>query len=161
MVSSKLGHGTVFKIFLPVTSQDKILTVKDQQTSLTSKAMSTETLLLVEDEAAVRYVAARTLRRRGYVVLEAADGLEALEFFDGGEMTIDLVVSDVIMPRMGGVDLLEELKSRNVLKKMLFTSGYTDDAFRGREELRSQYPFLQKPYSPEALARMVRQLLDD
>jgi signal transduction histidine kinase/ActR/RegA family two-component response regulator len=161
MVSSKLGNGTVFKIFLPVTSQDKVLTAKDQQTPLTSKAMSTETLLLVEDEAAVRHVAARTLRRRGYVVLEAADGLEALEFFDGGEMTIDLVVSDVIMPRMGGVDLLEELKSRSVLKKMLFTSGYTDDAFRGRKELRSQYPFLQKPYSPEALARMVRQILDD
>jgi CheY-like chemotaxis protein len=122
-------------------------------------ATGAETILLVEDEPAVRQVAARMLTLAGYRVLEASDGVEALEVFDSAAADIALVVTDVVMPRLGGAELARRLRERSPRLRVLFTSGYTEDAMVVERLDRGQ-AFLQKPYLPVALTGRVRALLD-
>ena len=122
------------------------------------RAASCKTILLVEDEEAVRDIAAGVLRRAGYRVLEAADGIEALELDAMFGAGIDLVLTDVVMPRLGGPELVRRLSANAPGRKVLFTSGYS--ASPVSETLEAGQSFLQKPYLPSTLVAAVRALLE-
>jgi signal transduction histidine kinase len=157
-VYSEIGHGTTFKIYLPRVDAP----VEDFARPSITQAIpqGTETILLVEDEAAVRQIAARTLRAQGYTVIEAANGTEALQITHTHPGAINLILTDVVMPSMGGGALVEQLKALYPAIKMLFTSGYTDDTIVHHGQLKPGVQFIQKPFSPAALARKVRDVLD-
>ena len=119
-----------------------------------------ETVLLVEDEPTVREIAARILREYGYTVIEAGDGEEALRLIDHGNLPIDLLVTDVIMPKIQGGSLAERVSAIYPCVRVVFMSGYTDGMLVDRQDLLARSAYLQKPFSPGALARKVREVLD-
>src|SRR6266568_6207173 len=122
---------------------------------------SSETLLLVEDERSVRHLAYEVLEHQGYTVIRATNGQEALNAVRRHKgPPIRLVVTDVIMPQMGGKVMAEWLKATYPDLKILFTSGYTDDAIAQHGVLEPGVAFLAKPYTPTALAHKVREILD-
>ncbi len=123
-------------------------------------ARGTETLLLVEDEPGVRSLATLVLQTDGYTVLEAKHGGEALLLCEQFRGKIHMLVTDVIMPQMSGPQLAERLSIVRPNLKVLYLSGYTDDAIVHHGVLNPDTPFLQKPFSPTALARKVREVLD-
>jgi PAS domain S-box-containing protein len=157
-VYSEVGHGTTFKIYLPRV--DERADAAQQATALPESVRGTETVLLAEDAAAVRAVARQVLERNGYAVLEAPNGRTALDLAVKHRGPIHLLVTDVIMPEMSGRQLAERLKEPRPELKVLFVSGYTDDAIIRHGILEPGIAFLQKPFSPESLARKVRELLD-
>ena len=119
-----------------------------------------ETLLVADDELSVRTLAGHILRRYGYTVLEAANGKEALELVEKHEGPLDMLVSDVQMPVMGGRELAESLVKIRPGIKVLLLSGYTDDGRVRNGVIREEYAFLPKPFTPSELAKRVRQILD-
>ena len=156
-VYSEPGCGTVFKIYLPCagkTCQGQSPSRKDE-----TAAPGTETLLLVEDEGAVRRASAEFLRMLGYKVLEAKDGLEALSIAKEHEPKIDLVVTDVVMPNMSGGELAKQLTGVAPAMKFLFVSGYAGKMVLDHNVLDLQTNFLQKPYSLKELAGKIRATL--
>ena len=155
-VASTLGHGTTFEIYLPAVNERPEPVEEPREAPL---ARGTETILLAEDDEVLRTLTARILTSQGYRVLEASDGVEALRVADRHHGTLDLLTTDMVMPSMGGHDLANELSARRPGLKVLFVSGYTDDAV-GRGELQPGDAFLQKPIDPKMLARKVRQMLD-
>jgi two-component system cell cycle sensor histidine kinase/response regulator CckA len=157
-VYSELGHGTVFKVYFPVAELPAD-PPRGQRNDADLRKQAWETVLLVEDEDAVRALAREVLRRQGYVVLEARHGVDALRLAEGHLDDIHLMITDVVMPHMGGRELAERLCSLRRKMKVLFMSGYTDHALMNRA-LTPGSSFLQKPFNPEALARKVRQILD-
>jgi len=159
-VQSKLGKGSTFKIYFPRVEQAVAMSTK------TDKAISfprgTETLLLVEDDPSVRHLACSILEMQGYTVLRANNGQDALHVArEHKGSPIRLVITDVIMPLMGGKVMAEWLKATYPDLKILFTSGYTDDAIAQHGVLEAGVAFLSKPYAPATLARKVRAMLDD
>jgi signal transduction histidine kinase len=158
-VSSEQGQGTAFKIYFPRILQPLDISIKAIQTGPLPRG--TETLLLVEDEPSVRHLAVTVLEAQGYKVLSAANGQEALNTARNHRGSlIRLVVTDVIMPQMGGKVMAEWLKIANPDLKVLFTSGYTDDALTHQGVLGDGVEYLPKPYSPATLLHKVRELLD-
>ncbi|HEX9348948.1 MAG TPA: response regulator, partial [Gemmatimonadales bacterium] len=155
-VYSELGHGTSFKIYLPQV--DAVPTTA--AVARVDLPRGTETVLLVEDAAAVRAVARQVLQRQGYRVLEASDGEDALHLAARHQGTIDLVLTDVVMPRAGGRELAERLLAVRPDTRVLYMSGYTDDSVVRHGILEGGVAYLQKPFSPEGLARKVREVLD-
>jgi CheY-like chemotaxis protein len=125
-----------------------------------SNLSGNETVLLVEDEDTVRALAGEVLRRNGYAVLEARHSLEALRVVERHQESIDLMVTDIVMSHMTGRDLAERIRQGRPSMKVLFISGYVDHASVQRE-LAGGLPFLQKPFTPEAFARKVREVLDN
>ena len=119
-----------------------------------------ETILLAEDEPSVRTFTARVLRDKGYTVLEATNGFDALQVAEGHGAKIDLLLTDVVMPRVGGKELFERLKPLRPAIKVLFTSGYTSNAIVHHGILNPGIAFLPKPFSPVYLAHKVREILD-
>jgi two-component system, cell cycle sensor histidine kinase and response regulator CckA len=119
-----------------------------------------ETILVVEDEDLVRGFACRYLRNEGYVTQESTDGERALELLAGEANTVDLVLTDAVMPRMSGRELADHVARLRPALPVLFMSGYTNDEITRRGLLNPGVPFLQKPFSPEALANKVREVLD-
>jgi two-component system cell cycle sensor histidine kinase/response regulator CckA len=117
-------------------------------------------VLLVEDEDAVRSFAARALGTRGYQVLEASTGAEALEVFEEHHGDVDLVVSDVVMPEMDGPTLMKQLRQDNPDIKIIFISGYAEDAFRRNLAENEHFMFLQKPFDLKQLAAAVKSALE-
>jgi two-component system cell cycle sensor histidine kinase/response regulator CckA len=113
----------------------------------------------VEDEDSVRNFAVRALKRQGYEVLEAASGVEAMEVVEREEGRIDIVVSDVVMPEMDGPTLLKRLRLRDPQLKVIFVSGYPDDAFRKSLDPDQQFAFLPKPFTLPQLAAKVKEEL--
>jgi len=156
-VYSEAGAGTTFKIYLPVVHEQPTELITSEESTL---PRGTETVLLVEDEDAVREMAALALRRLGYDVLTAPGGDEALQVMDGREHMIDLLVTDVVMPKLSGRELAELLWTRHRELKVLFISGYTDDAIMRHGVLQSDVSFLHKPFTLDALARKVREVLE-
>ncbi|MGA8754016.1 response regulator [Candidatus Deferrimicrobium sp.] len=157
-VYSEVGKGTTFKIFLPRVEDE------DAGTPVSSLPMEllegSETVLLVEDEKIVRDVGARILERSGYRVMQAGNGDEAIALaMEYGER-IDLLMTDVVMPGMHGRELANRLTRIHPETRVLFTSGYTDDAIVHHGVLDEGVSFIGKPYSPSALAKKVREVLD-
>jgi CheY-like chemotaxis protein len=159
-VSSELGQGTTFKIYFPRIEPSAHAVTKPLSPTGPVRR-GTETLLLVEDEPSVRHLAEGVLKGQGYTVLTAPNGQDALRVArEHRGQPISLVVTDVIMPRMGGKVMAEWLKTTYPGLKVLFTSGYTEDAIAQHGVLDEGVEFLPKPYSPASLARKVRELLD-
>jgi CheY-like chemotaxis protein len=160
-VSSKLGQGTTFDIYFPRVSKPD----DDTPTSLNpigGAKGGTETLLVVEDEASLRNLARAVLEKLGYTVLLASDGLDGLRAVREHEGTpIRLVITDVIMPGMNGKVMADKLIASHPGLKILFTSGYTDDAIAPDSALDPGVHLLLKPHTPAALAHKVRELLDE
>ncbi|MFH1742854.1 MAG: response regulator [bacterium] len=155
---SEPGKGATFKIYLPRV-EEATESAKPKRTS-TGSYRGTETILLVEDEEVVRNLVSRMLKEHGYTVLEASSGSEALQMCARREGPIHLLVTDVVMPGMSGRDLSERLSSERPEIKVLYMSGYTDNAIVQHGVLEEGVHFLQKPIMPEALARKVREVLD-
>ena len=120
-----------------------------------------ETILLVEDEEGVRALTSQVLSSCGYKVIEARDGHEALRLASESQGQIELLLTDVVMPRMGGRELSEKLAELHPRMKVLFLSGYTDDAVVRHGILEAEVAFLQKPFTPASLAVKVRDILDE
>ncbi|HXA44555.1 MAG TPA: response regulator [Candidatus Angelobacter sp.] len=159
VVDSELGKGTTFKVYFPRVEQPLDVAVKQIQTGPLPRG--TETLLVVEDEPSVRHLARGVLESQGYEVLSASNGQDALNVArEHKGPPIRLVVTDVIMPLMDGKVMAEWLKTTNSGLKILFTSGYTDDAIAHHGVLEKGIEFLSKPYTPAILARKVRAMLD-
>ena len=159
-VYSEVGQGTTFKVYFPRVEQPLDAAVRAVQTGPLPRG--TETLLLVEDDPSVRKLARDVLAAKGYDVLAAANGQDALRLvYEHKGSAIHLVISDVIMPLMGGKVMAEWLRISNPDIKILFTSGFTDDIVAQSGALEPEVKFLLKPYTPGMLARKVRELLDD
>ncbi|HUD84648.1 MAG TPA: ATP-binding protein, partial [Candidatus Saccharimonadales bacterium] len=157
-VQSGLGQGTTFKIYFPRVDQP-LDVAACPRTGPTPRG--TETLLVVEDEPTLRNLARSVLELQGYKVLSANNGQDALRIVrDHKGSPIQLVITDVIMPLMGGKVMAEWLRTANPELKILFTSGYTDDAVTQHELLAEGVEFLPKPYTPAMLARKIREMLD-
>ncbi len=160
-VHSEVGKGTTFKIYFPRIEQPLDVTTK-RAVSTEPLPRGTETLLIVEDEPSVRHLAVGVLKAQGYEVLSATNGQDGLHVArDHKGPPIRLVVTDVIMPLMNGKVMAEWLKATYPDLKILFTSGYTDDAIAKHGVLEPGIAFLSKPYTPATLARKVRSMLDD
>ncbi len=154
---SEPGQGATFRIYLPrhtaVVEEEQ---VKKEEARKSVDATGHGTILLVEDEDAVRAFGARALASRGYTVLEASSGLHALEVVDEMKGKIDLIVSDVVMPEMDGPTMFGELRKRGVLCKVIFVSGYAEDAFAKNLPAGEDFGFLPKPFSLKQLIEAVK-----
>jgi two-component system, cell cycle sensor histidine kinase and response regulator CckA len=165
-VDSEVGKGTTFRVFLPrhVPSLSEITPPKTELMP-TSRAKVDDTgqgtILLVEDEEGLRGLNARGLASRGYSVLEAGNGVEAIEVLERHGGKIDLVVSDVVMPEMDGPTLLKELRQRNAELKIIFVSGYAEEAFAKSLPEGGQFAFLPKPFTLKQLVAMVKETIAD
>jgi two-component system cell cycle sensor histidine kinase/response regulator CckA len=155
-VESEPGKGTAFRIYLPCVEE---AAVEDEPGRAQPLPFGSETILLAEDEPQVRRLAARVLNDLGYKVIEAPDGERALAVADSGEK-FDLLLTDVVMPGMNGNQLAQAVRERRPGQRVLFMSGYTDDAVLRRSLSEHAIEFLQKPFAPSALARKVRDVLD-
>ena len=162
-VDSEVGKGTTFRIMLPrhveKEGEEQAAEIKKapEHTDLTGSAR----ILLVEDEEAGRAFAARALASRGYKVHEASTGTEALELIDEIDEQIDLVISDVMMPEMDGPTLLKKLRETQPDLKIIFVSGYAEDAFAKNLDENDTFSFLPKPFSLKQLATAVKEVLED
>jgi CheY-like chemotaxis protein len=157
-VYSEPGQGATFKIYLPAAKTTPHLSFPQQ--TVPEVPGGSETILLVEDEEIVRRLVITVLEEKGYSLLEAERGDEALALVQAHPGQIDLLITDVVMPGMSGRVLAEQLAALRPGQKVLYTSGYTDDAVVRHGLLTAEVEFLSKPFSPTALAAKVRQVLD-
>ena len=172
-VDSEEGKGTSFHIFLPRHHAEQEAQVEAPAEALAAngaaKDAATEakradftgqgTILLVEDEEGLRSLNARGLRSRGYSVIEASNGVEAMEALEEKNGAVDLVVSDVVMPEMDGPTLLKEMRGRNPDLKIIFVSGYAEDAFEKSLPENEQFAFLPKPFTLAQLVAAVKETM--
>jgi CheY-like chemotaxis protein len=156
-VYSELGRGTTFKIYLPAVEAPVAVAVPERASPETLRG--TETVLLVEDLSAVRAVTREVLERYGYSVLTAADGEAALEVAAAYAGQIDLLLTDVVIPKLSGRDVADRLAAMRPGLKVLYMSGYTDDAIVRHGVLQAGIAYLQKPFAPDALVRKVSEAL--
>jgi len=151
------GRGTAVRIYLPVTT---LLMEPERPTVAPVQTEGTETLLLVEDNAAVRELSARALKRRGYTVYEAGNADEAIDWATTTSVKPQLLVTDVVMPGLSGPNLAARLMQLNPRLRVLYMSGYSDDATSVHGAFWGGVPLLQKPFTPAQLAERVRMTLD-
>ncbi len=157
-VETQIGKGTTFRVHLPLSRESVPEGAREDSTGTDSGGA--ETILLVEDESAVRFIASRLLRSKGYSVIEAVNGPDALDQSGRHSGVIDLLITDLVMPRMSGREFSEQFLRLRPGTPVLFISGYTDDDVVRDLIARGGAAFLQKPFEPEALARTARRLLD-
>ncbi len=157
---SEPGNGTCFKVYLPRAHPDSDTPAVEERTP--APACGSETILVVEDEDALRTLVVDGLKRCGFSVLEAPDGPTALERYAGEDAEqIDLILTDVVMPRMNGKELVTRLKPTHPDAKILYISGYTDDAIVNHGVLEPGTPFLHKPFTLDQLIRKIQALLNE
>ncbi|MDB6059502.1 MAG: Blue-light-activated protein [Verrucomicrobiales bacterium] len=156
-VYSEPGSGTTFKIYLPAIQSNVLPAPMIDETD--ALPGGTETILIVEDDEAVRTLASAVLGECGYSIELARDGAEALAVIESGRR-FDMILTDVIMPKVSGRQLYDRAKEKLQTTKVLFMSGYTDDALANRGVLEQGFNFLEKPFSPTGLANKVRKVLD-
>jgi two-component system cell cycle sensor histidine kinase/response regulator CckA len=159
-VDSKPGQGTTFEIYLPRAEEAKAPAAAAKLLDLTTVSKGTETILLVEDEIGIRELASHFLGGQGYMVLTAMDGNEALRIAEGHEDLIHLLVTDIVMPNVGGTELAQRLRQVRPEIKVLFMSGYPDHPAIASGDVGVQTAVLQKPFLLDTLAHKVRSLLD-
>ncbi len=157
-VYSELGIGTTFKIYWP--RSEKHQAPSKVERSDRPEPRGCETVLFVEDQEGVRTLCRHVLEEFGYTVLEARDGVEALLVAQQHPDQIDLLATDVVLPKMGGREVAENFAASRPSTKVLYMSGYTDDAVVRHGVLEAQVAFLQKPFSPHALVAKIREVLD-
>jgi DNA-binding NtrC family response regulator len=158
-VSSRVGRGSTFEIYLPEATDNQSAARAPRGQEIASHG--TETILLVEDDAGVRRLASTALRNYGYTVLEASDGIAAQALIHEYRDSLDLVITDVIMPGgLSGVRLADYVVRQRAQIKILYMSGYADNAIAHQDALDARRAFLQKPFTPATLARKVREVLD-
>jgi len=157
-VYSEPGQGTTFKIYLPLAA-DVVETPKTQAAT-PAPVRGSETILLVEDEESVRGLVSDFLKTTGHTVLEATEGEEAIRLVAAHGDQIDLLISDVVMPKMSGRELWNNLRKRMPKLKVLFISGYTDDSIVRHGVIDGDVAFLQKPFTMRALSSKIREVLD-
>jgi len=157
-VDSEPGCGAKFKIYLPRVDKAKEPVVERAESEMVG---GNETILVVEDEAAVRTMAISMLKRLGYRVIEAANGKEAIEVARSHPERLDLVLSDIVMPEMGGEELAKWMRTAFPQTKILFTSGYPNHAFENPDTLGPGTAFIPKPFVLQTLARQVRAILNE
>ena len=157
-ITSELGKGSHFAIYLPVTEKDPI----EQAGALPEQQLpeGTETILIAEDEIAVRFLMRSILQQRGYRVIDAANGKEALNLVAKFQGDVQLLITDVVMPKMRGTQLVAELRKQNPNLAVLYVSGYAEQVALEGGLFNSETTFLQKPFSNDSLAIKVRTLLD-
>jgi PAS domain S-box-containing protein len=157
-VYSEPGEGTTFRIYLPLTHSD----VGEEPLALRAEtpAGGTETILLAEDDEAVRVLMKRLLTEFGYTVIEAVDGADAVNKFTANSAAIDLILSDLIMPRMNGKEAVDEIRKVRPGVKVIFSSGYSPDTIHQKVSLTESGHLIAKPVSPTELLRKVRSVLD-
>jgi two-component system cell cycle sensor histidine kinase/response regulator CckA len=156
-VDSAVGEGTTFRIFLPRHEPEASEVAAKLETAKPAGDLTGHgTILLVEDEEAVRAFGARALTSRGYTVLEAASGVEALEAVDKAGGKIDLIVSDVVMPEMDGPTMFGELRKRGVKCRVIFVSGYAEEAFAKNLPEGEDFGFMPKPFTLKQLIEAVK-----
>ena len=156
---SELGKGTTFKIYLPRVAEAAAEAVEKR--AEVRSPNGTERVLVVEDDAMVRRLITQTLRKHGYEVVESSNGADALQIVAVDDRPLALLVTDVVMPGMSGLELAENLRRSRPVIHVLFMSGYTDDAVVRHGLLDAAMAFLQKPFTPSGLARKVREVLDE
>lgn len=157
-VRSQEGKGTTFSIYFPQV-EDRL--AEKEEAVVEAPEPGNETILVVEDEVSVRRLARDFLERRGYKVLEAPGPLEAIEMVHQYEQPIHLLLTDIVMPKMNGSELAGKVLSWRPKTKVLYMSGYTDDPLLWRGFQRHDNAFLQKPFTLDALAREIRNVLDN
>ncbi|HVH99538.1 MAG TPA: PAS domain-containing protein [Enhygromyxa sp.] len=157
LVHSSPGVGTTFEILLPALARDEA-TIEDAATP--SLPSGSETVLFVEDDAAVRFMGARILSEQGYRVLEASSGHAALQLASEHDGMIDILVTDVVMPHMSGIELARRMLEQQPELRVLYTSGYTEHAIVQEGVVEPRIAFLQKPYVLDTLLAKVREILD-
>jgi two-component system cell cycle sensor histidine kinase/response regulator CckA len=166
-VDSEVGKGTTFQIFLPRHHAEPEIEAETHATNGAPKADAKPrtdltgqgTILLVEDEEGLRALNARGLRSRGYSVIEASNGVEAMEALEQEGGVVDLVVSDVVMPEMDGPTLLKAMRDRNPDLRVIFVSGYAEDAFEKSLPENQQFSFLPKPFTLSQLVAAVKETM--
>ena len=160
-IDSEPGKGTAFRIYWPATDEELPQDFADDSSELSTEV--TENILVVEDDEAVRDIACSFLKSLGYKALEASNGIEALELIKKKNliMDIDLLLTDMVMPEMGGEELAQKIKEINPGIKILLSSGYTDSQIIKSGMRTQDYNFLPKPYSVQQLAKKVRAVLDN
>ncbi len=157
-VYSEPGRGTTFKIYLPRAVGVEV--VQKRAAKYMDSARIGETVLLIEDEGAVRTLARRVLESRGFTVLDAGNGADAVRIAKEFEGPIHLMLCDVVLPDMNGREIGERVLELRAETRPLFMSGYTDDDAKLQGVLDARAPFLEKPFTPDSLTRMVREVLD-
>jgi len=156
-VESEPGAGAEFTVYLPaVDVAESIVEMKEHDAALRGN----ETIMLVEDEECVRKLTKSVLESQGYTLLEASNGLEALQTTESYSYPIHLLITDVVMPEVGGRELARRMRDRRPLMKVLFVSGYSDQVVTTDDETNESITFLQKPFSPLTLLRKLRSILD-
>ena len=158
-VDSEVGKGTSFNIYLPRLRADTNAAPVEVVAAPTRDVTGQDTILLVEDEEAVRSFAARALRMRGYNVLEAGGGEEALEIVKSEAHTIHLIITDVVMPSMDGPTMVRHVKQLKPDLRVIFMSGYAEEAFRRNDQSSEDIHFLPKPFGLKQLAAKVKEVL--
>jgi CheY-like chemotaxis protein len=158
MTYSEVGHGTTFRIYFPRVRETPEL--RDKKSHQEGFAKGSETILIVEDEEALRELARELLEANGYKVIEAELGENALRLVEGSQTPIDLLLTDVVMPGMGGKQLAKQLLELRPGLHVLYMSGYTDDVINNRGVLPENTLLLPKPFTRAVLLRKVREALD-
>lgn len=158
-VASQFGSGSTFTIYLPRQSST-VAPSRPPAVAVHPLPTGRESILVVEDEPAVRELIFNLLHQQGYDVIEASDGDEALRIMEQTLKAIHLLVADLVMPRLGGCELAQRLALQRPGLKVLYISGYSDDSVLQREGLPASADLLRKPFTPEALSRKVREVLD-
>jgi CheY-like chemotaxis protein len=156
-VESEPGRGAAFQIYLPEAPGEE---AEEPPLPVSEACRGTETVLVLEDEEEVRRLSAEILRRHGYTVLEAKDAGEALAVSGRTTEPIHLLLTDVVLPQVSGTELAERIGKAHPETKVLFMSGYTEDALARQGANVSGTAFLNKPFSPVDLARKIREVLD-
>jgi CheY-like chemotaxis protein len=157
-IDCDMGRGTCVRIYLPTSGGPSAARARPEPAPALS---GHETVLIVDDEPMILRVAQTALERLGYRVLSASDGLDGLEVATGSNARIDLLITDVVMPRLGGRELAGRLQALGSGLKVLYTSGYAENAIAHHGVLLDGVHFLQKPYALATLARRVREILDE
>lgn len=157
-VYSEPGKGTTFKVYFPKAGADEVSDTEEQVGD--DLLIGSETILVVEDSKPLLKITQKMLEKYGYRILTAQNGREALEVFSGHDGPIHLILTDLVMPKMGGQDLVEKIQSEKPEVKLVYMSGYTDRAISDNGMLHKDVNFIQKPFSSNDLVRKVREVLN-